>query len=802
MSDLYITDITYTGGTLNTEHFNVNVLVAANTGETPFGGNEGNELGIPTVESLAAMEQFGVTSVRFPAGQANEIFSLTGLIYNGDIPTFLRNFLTHAQDNGLTVNLVLPVESLEEFGGPSQAEILIGLRELASIVARDFPDVVTGYELGNEYWANREREDATREAEYGDAAGQAAVALHDGASDYGMDPNIILQASGNLGGAWPSLTEANVAIQEAFEAVDGALDVVDSVLRNFYWRDPGTGAFDNSTGTFEEDRALDENLNGWGAANWETWAGRDLTTYVGEYNITNWLTVGEAPIDLGIHGASMLLEHYTNMVEAKVDVAYAWPFLHATRNAFLWEHEDIEITQVHGMEIVANTTRGAMFDLLRQTVAEDELVDLGWETNSAVEVTAFQDVMGGTNGDTMTAYTKTVFLSSRTDQFETLDVDLTPFVGDHSSMTGVSIFYEVNDGHHRDAIITEVADIDPNIDGVFSIDLKPYEVVQLTFHYGHLEGSEGATTMTEGPNVHQGTSADETLMLTEGADTVYGNGGADWIDGGNGDDLLVGSIGNDTLFGGGSGDTLYGGAGDDLLHGNWGQDEIHGEYGDDTVYAGTMDDTVFGGDGNDSMYGSDGNDVLHGENGNDYLYGQDGNDALNGHMNDDTLYGGLGDDTLDGGSGNDSLDGGLDNDWLVGGDGQDHLLGQAGNDTLHGGVGDDVLQGGSGSDVLIGWIGADTLDGGTGDDALSGGDGADIFAFGVSHGFDTITDFDVQTDMDLIDLSGVGRFTSFSDVQANMFENEAGVTIVTSTMSSIVLTGVEMAQLDANDFIF
>ncbi|ABD54284.1 calcium-binding protein [Jannaschia sp. CCS1] len=757
MQNLTITNVTYTGGTLNAEHFNVNVLVAANTGETPFGGNAGNELGIPTVESLAAMEKFGVTSVRFPAGQANEIFSATGLIVNGDLPSFLRNFLVHAQENNLSVNLVLPVESLEQFGGPSQAEILEGLRDIAAIVAEEFPNVVTGYELGNEYWGGRERGDDTREAAYGEAAGLAAVALSEGAADFGMDPNIILQASGNLGGAWDTLTEANVAIQDAFEAVEGAMETVDSVLRNFYWRDGGTGAFDNSTGTFQEDRGLDENLNGWGAANWDLWAGRDLTTYVGEYNITNRLSFGEDAIDLGIHGASMLLEHYTNMVEANVDVAYAWPFLHATRNSFLWQHEDIEVADIHGMEIVTNTTRGAMYDLLRQTVADGELVDLNWDTNSAVEVTAFRDVLGAGNGDTMTSYTKTVFLSSRSDQFETLNVDLSPFVNDYASMSGLSIFYEDTGGHHRDAVITEISALDPNGDGVFSIDLNPYEVVQLTFQYGYMHSTGGTLTSNTGTTVDGGGAPGETFIRGDGADTVYGTDGADWIDGGNGNDLLAGEGGNDTLIGGGSADTLNGGAGDDMLHGNWGRDLINGDDGDDTAYAGTMDDTVNGGLGDDSLFGGTGNDVLHGDSGRDVLNGQDGDDALYGDMDNDALNGGLGNDTLSGGTGNDALDGGA---------------------------------------------GSDFLDGGAGDDTLFGNADADVFGFDAGHGHDTIGDFDAQNDLEVIDLSGVGRFNSFDDVASNMVEDGTGVTIVTSSFSSIFLTGVEAADLDANDFIF
>lgn len=687
MFDLTIVDTTYTDGTLNAELFNVNVLVEAHTGETPWGGNIGNDIGVPTVEAFAAMEHFGVTSVRFPAGQANAVFSETGIIVDGDIPEFLRNFLEHAQEQGLTVNLVVPVESLEEFGGPSQLEILEGLNVMASIIAQDFPGVVSGYELGNEYWGGREAGDDTREAAYGEAAGLAAVALSSGASSGGSEPNIILQASGNLGGAFGnSLTEANMAIQDAFASVEGAMDTVDGVLRNFYWRDGGDGAFDNSTGTFAEDRGIDENINGYGEANWELWAGRELTTYVGEYNITNRVSFGDDGVDLGIHGASMFLEHLTNMVEADIDVAYAWPFLHATRNSFILAHEDIETTKIHGMEIITNTTRGAMFDLLQQSVAGDELVDLTWDTDSAVEVTAFRDVMENANGADVTSYTKTVFLSSRSDQFETLNVDLSSFVGDYTSLSALSLFYEDTDNHHRDAIISDLANLDNDLNGQFQVGLQPYEVVQLTFRYGHEIADDGDITFTYDTTIFTGTAANDVLTLNDGDDVVDGAAGNDWIDGGNGHDILIGGAGSDTLIGGGSSDTISGGDGDDLLHGNWGRDFINGENGNDTIYSGSMNDVVSGGNGNDLINAGSGNDVVRGDAGHDTLHGGIGNDRVLGGAGDDVLtgssgadllFGCEGNDTLDGGHGNDILRGGAQNDWMDGGDGDDQLFGGA-----------------------------------------------------------------------------------------------------------------------------
>lgn len=857
MYDLTITTITDAVGTLNEELFNVNVLVDAHTGETPWGGNYGNEIGNPTIEALAAMDQFDVTSVRFPAGQDKAIFSETGMIVDGDLPTFLRNFLEYAQESGLGVNLVVPVESLEEFGGPSQAEILDGLEQIASIVARDFPGVVTGYELGNEYWGGRIPGDDTREAAYGEAAGMAAVAIQNGASEFETDPHIILQASGNLGGAFDnSLSDANMAIQDAFASVNGAMETVDGVLRNFYWRDRDEGGFDNGTGTYAEDRGIDENLNGWGDANWESWAGRELTTYVGEYNITNRVTFSEENVDIGVHGASMFLEHMTNMVEADVDVAFAWPFLHATRNSFILQHEDIEVTNILGMEILTNTTRGAMFDLLRQSIVGDKLLDIEWNTESAVEVTAFQDAIVEIEGNAVTSYTKTVFFSSRSDQFETINVDLSSLVSGYSGMNGISIFYEDEGNHHRDAILTEVTGLDNDLDGQFTLDLEAYEVVQLTFHFGHTMASNGNITFTQDSTVFQGSDGAETLMLNDGADTVHGREGNDWIDGGNGSDVLLGGDGNDTLVGGGFADTVFGGDGEDLIHGNWGRDVIYGGKGDDTVYSGAMDgivygeagddlvvaatgnDKIWGGTGRDSLYGSDGkdyisggmnndlvdggsgndivdggngNDVVLGGNGRDRVFGGRGDDKLSGEGGADTLVGGDGDDIANGGNGNDAVKGGAGNDLLLGGRGNDRLFGEAGEDTLVGGVGDDLLRAGANNDVLIagegddflaGGAGFDLLDGGAGNDMLWGNFNSDQFLFDHGHGHDVIKDFEANNDLEVIDFTALDKFSSFAEIAENMVQLGTDVLITTSAVSSVLLESVDISQLDTHDFIF
>ncbi len=72
-------------------------------------------------------------------------------------------------------------------------------------------------------------------------------------------------------------------------------------------------------------------------------------------------------------------------------------------------------------------------------------------------------------------------------------------------------------------------------------------------------------------------------------------------------------------------------------------------------------DNLFGDMKDNILSGLDGDDTIYGGNGNDTINGDDGNDTLYGDNGNDALYGGAGNDTLDGGNGNDTIKGGLSN---------------------------------------------------------------------------------------------------------------------------------------------
>ena len=279
------------------------------------------------------------------------------------------------------------------------------------------------------------------------------------------------------------------------------------------------------------------------------------------------------------------------------------------------------------------------------------------------------------------------------------------------------------------------------------------------------------------------------------------------------------------LIGGAGQDMLRGGSGDDTLEGGLGADTLDGGFGTDTVsYTGEgrigarLDGGVNWGAATgdvirnvENLIGGGLDDVLIGSQGSNLLQGGAGNDAITALGGDDTLEGGAGADTLDGGFGTDTvsytgegrvgarLDGGVN--WgAATGDvirNVENLIGGAFDDTLIGNSGANVLQGGGGADVITA-LG--------GDDTLAGGAGADVFVFAGGFGNDTIMDFEATNNAEKIDLSGVWAITDWADlsdpVTGHMTQQGADVVIDDLAGNTITLTGTDLGQLHAVDFIF
>lgn len=88
--------------------------------------------------------------------------------------------------------------------------------------------------------------------------------------------------------------------------------------------------------------------------------------------------------------------------------------------------------------------------------------------------------------------------------------------------------------------------------------------------------------------------------------------------------------------------------------------------------------------------------------------------------------------------------------YIVGYAGSEKLSGYKGNDIVRGGIGNDVLFGGAGNDRLFGDDGDDTLVGGEGNDVLRGESGSDTYIYRPGDGMDTIQNFSLPTDVDVV----------------------------------------------------
>jgi Ca2+-binding RTX toxin-like protein len=315
------------------------------------------------------------------------------------------------------------------------------------------------------------------------------------------------------------------------------------------------------------------------------------------------------------------------------------------------------------------------------------------------------------------------------------------------------------------------------------------------------------------------------LSSEDGDDVLAGNDVAESYYGGAGNDVLRGAGGDDRMFGEAGNDRFDSGLGADQLDGGGGVDTADYRTSDEAVQADLLIGYGTGGDAEGDLFtsienlaGSDFGDVLTGDDFTNRLQGFGGDDALFGGNGNDRLLGGLGADFINGGDGVDTADystslaGVTVNLKLNLGHGADaagdtfsateNLSGSNFNDAL---IGDDFnnrLSGIDGNDTLSGLGGIDYLVGGTANDTMTGGAGADVYVFNLASGRDTITDFWAGTGRtDRIQFVD-GQLSNFAGVLTQAANTSHGVVINISADDSLTLTGVQISQLRADDFLF
>ena len=132
----------------------------------------------------------------------------------------------------------------------------------------------------------------------------------------------------------------------------------------------------------------------------------------------------------------------------------------------------------------------------------------------------------------------------------------------------------------------------------------------------------------------------------------------------------------------------------------------------------------------------------------------------------------------------------------------ENILGSEFDDTITGDAAANRLTGGEGNDALNGMAGIDYLYGGAGDDSMTGGTEADVFVFNAGFGNDTITDFWAgagRTDRIWFQTAGVAGQAA---PEWSIADSAAGAVITIDGQGSLTLTGVSVAQLQLDDFIF
>lgn len=355
----------------------------------------------------------------------------------------------------------------------------------------------------------------------------------------------------------------------------------------------------------------------------------------------------------------------------------------------------------------------------------------------------------------------------------------------------------------------------------------------------------------------EGTSANDVLNGSIGADRIEGLDGNDTLIGGVGADRLDGNNGNDSLSGGEGADRIYGGNGADTLTGGNGADHFDFRHGDSTALSldvitdfqfndkidvsafGTRNfnniTTSFNGsvttvslDSSDFQLTLNGNHALSASNFiffgqnddvneiNEYpdawdnsfedsQSGGQGQDSLSGDDYDDLIFGGGavvapndGNDVIYGHHGNDGLYGNGGNDVIYGDNSLDDNSGYA--DTLYGGLGDDSMFGGGGADELYGNYGDDLMSGGRGNDTLAGSIGNDIYLFTEKTDYDLVLDF--VHGIDIISIERTSTIQNFNSVIANMHSDANGSFINLGNDQGITLAGVTAGELTAGDVYF
>lgn len=803
MTELVVKNVSKTGKFVTENHFGGNIVYTRNTTE-----------GVPDSSFLEAADELDMHVLRYPAGMPDVAYS-EGLLIDGALPGHLISFMESARENGLKVVIVTP--TLGGYNGPEELE------RFTKLLLDRYASEIHAFEIGNEYWNHQ------NESEYGEIANDSVLALSVAMEEVATEKDIWVQM-GDAGGRMSSFNaieegwvERNVMANNAIlaELSTDAKDNIDGVVEHYYFR--STAKYFGDLAGLDQLISMDYDI-------WQTALHDDISLNITEWNIrtTNYF-------QLGVRAASTMVAQFEFLIELGVDEAYVWPPQHNTSSDLAGP---AEVLYDEETGLVINTVGGAVFDLMSSSLVGLENL----ETEMTGGGTKFQNYVYA-NDERLVVY-----LTSRTDTKDIANLSLGEnWLGatltsairvgyDPASSDGV--FYNFSDRAWEEAesiqldgkkyvlnehdVNAKISKLDPKDvinNGDVQIELKPFEIIELTFDL-----SDGPVTNgTQANDTLSGSGAAETFFLLDGSDVinagagndiVYGGEGNDFINAGAGMDIVAGGGGNDSIRGWGGSDKLLGGDGADRIDGWFGDDSLVGGSGNDSLTGGKGNDRILGGQDHDKLTGGDGDDSIFGGIGNDRIFAQAGNDHVVGGNGIDSVHLGIGNDIYEGNgsggdvvrglAGHDTISGGSGNDLLLGHLGHDSIDGNGGNDTIRSGIAHDKISGGSGDDSLDAGAGWDTLDGGSGNDTLigrqgndmlSGGLGADTFVFSAKGGKDTIRDFEVG--IDNLEISYAGQ--KYEGLKISQHGTD---TAIWYGSGGIILEKVNATDILEADFIF
>ncbi|MFD3191519.1 calcium-binding protein, partial [Sedimentitalea sp. HM32M-2] len=663
-------------------------------------------------------KEIGVSTLRYPGGAVTELlFDMAAPnrsvshVNPDETLVPMDDFFRVAGEKDMNVTMVLPTRmAFEDIAGAAMIkgtygqrsevsqtylDTLLELVETTVAEARKNGIEITGFEIGNEFWASGQM----TATEYGRVAGVVAVAVQDKLKALGEpDIDIILQSHSSAsqmfspkndttlyvgtkhGMLWP-FTEDYVQknhggtppadwvkvtvpgqgtaynqvfqIAEGVNGVTGAASVIDGLVQHYYQREGFAGVDTSHEFFFSQFDRLEDALD------------RQVSDAPLLFHISEWNTNAKgAEQNRGLQHASMLVENFFQLVTNGIQTAHTWPLTFDTTQA-------ITLVSKDGNE---TTLSGEMFKLMSESLAGLTPV-LDWSQEGALDVHGFADAA------------RTVLFVSERSGADQQDVSLT--FADLSLparyfVTGTELWDNAAGGTdpRATAAIT-------HFDGktvssrALEFDIKSWgnlrlEVTRVGSTADHVVGRDG----------------NDVIHGFGGADILNGGGGRDELHGGVGADVIRGGIGDARIYGGTQSDTIYGGAGDDQVWGGWGRDKIYRGDGEDTFHDHGQNDVQ----GADTVGGGNGADIRNGGGGRDELHGDAGADVIRGGIGDDRIYGGTQYDTIYGGDGDDQVWGGWGRDKIYLGDGDDTFHDHGQND-VHGA---DTVWGGNGADILNG----------------------------------------------------------------------------------------------------